>query len=81
VVLFWMGKGDADYREASTDRIEVPGGRQTVVLSTEMLQAPASLRFDPGAIPGRYVIHGIEIRASHAGSSPTPTAEGSREAH
>jgi hypothetical protein len=63
-VLFWKTERDADFDEQRADRIDVRSGRQMIILSTQLLEAPAELRFDPGNIAGRYVVHSVEVRAS-----------------
>lgn len=61
--LFYKGIGQKDFMEANSQATSVKAGRNVVYFRVDAPNVIDPLRFDPGAVPGVYVIESMIARA------------------
>jgi hypothetical protein len=64
LLAFTLGPGEDRYSTQHRRALAVTGGRQQLVLGLPVRALSGSVRLDPGALAGRYVIHDLALRAA-----------------
>ena len=60
--LFFLEDGETGYSEEMSVVQPVVPGENSVVFNIRNASLAGELRFDPGALPGRYILYSIEVR-------------------
>jgi alginate O-acetyltransferase complex protein AlgJ len=64
LLAFTLGPGEQRHSTQHRRAVAVAGGRQQLVIGLPVRALSGSVRLDPGALAGRYVIHGLALRAA-----------------
>ena len=61
--LYYMTSDSPQYSESKSIRQAIHKGKNVIYLTLKQRDLYGNLRLDPGKLPGKYLIHSIEIRA------------------
>lgn len=64
--LFYKTSGQKDYSEANSQAASVKAGRNVIYFRVDAPNIIDPLRFDPGAVPGVYVLESMVARGISA---------------
>lgn len=59
--LFYQTEESPEYSEEKSEHLDVKKGKQTLIFSLKSCSPIKKLRFDPGELPGDYLIHSLRI--------------------